>query len=124
MSRAVNHDASKFSEEEWPYFEAATEKLKGLTYGSDEYKQSLSELNPAIDHHQKHNSHHPEFYKDGVNQMSLLDLMEMLADWKAATERHEDGDLYRSLMINKERFNISDQLFDVLYVTAHRMGWL
>jgi hypothetical protein len=31
-------------------------------------------------------------------------LIEMLADWKAATERHHDGDLAKSLEIHRERF--------------------
>ena len=34
----------------------------------------------------------------------------MLADWKAATERHADGDLLRSLRLNTERFGLSPQL--------------
>ena len=44
----------------------------------------------------------------GVNDMTLVDLVEMLADWKAATERHDDGDLAKSLEIQRERFGLSD----------------
>jgi hypothetical protein len=124
MRRAVNHDASKFSEEEWPYFEAATEKLKGLTYGSEEYKQSLAELKPAIDHHNANNAHHPEFHPRGIDSMTLLDLMEMLADWKAATERHSDGNLFRSIEVNEKRFNIGPQLSKILINTSYQMGWI
>jgi hypothetical protein len=44
-------------------------------------------MKPAIQHHYKANSHHPEFYDNGVEGMSLFDVLEMLLDWKAATER-------------------------------------
>lgn len=49
-----------------------------------------------------------------VNQMNLIDLIEMLCDWKAATMRHTDGDIRKSLEINKGRFQISYQLQRIL----------
>jgi hypothetical protein len=55
--------------------------------------------------------------------MSLLDLIEMFADWKAATLRHADGDLSESLKINKERFGLSDQLAQIMQNTMKEMGW-
>lgn len=116
--RAVKHDASKWSKEEWPYFEESTTSLSKLTYGSDEYKQQLEKLKPALEHHYSNNSHHPEFYKNGINEMNLFDLVEMIADWKAATERHEDGDINKSLLNNKARFSISDQLYQILINTV------
>jgi hypothetical protein len=48
----------------------------------------------------------------------------MLADWKAATERHDDGSLARSLTIQEARFGISPQLMDILTNTAVMFGWL
>ncbi len=123
-SRAVHHDASKFSPEEFELFAESTPRLKGLTYGSPEYKASLETLRPAIEHHNANNTHHPEFYRCGVNDMTLLDLVEMLCDWKAATERHADGSLSRSLEINAKRFGIEPQLLRVLMNTADRNGWL
>ncbi len=56
--------------------------------------------------------------------MNLIDIFEMLADWKAATERHDDGSLGRSLTIQASRFNISPQLQSILYNTARDLGWL
>jgi len=78
----------------------------------------------ALDHHYANNRHHPEYFDNGVNGMTLVDLIEMLADWKAAGERHADGSLDRSLIIQKERFDISDQLNDILTNTAREIGWL
>lgn len=56
--------------------------------------------------------------------MSLLDVIEMLCDWKAAGERHTDGSIERSLKVNRERFKISDQLHAILKNSAMEMGWL
>lgn len=122
--RAVKHDASKWSEEEWPAFEIATPRLKTLTYGSEEYKASLRSIKPAIEHHNAHNSHHPEHYGEkGIDGMDLLDLVEMICDWKAAGERHADGSIIRSIEHNRERFKIGPQLEGILRNTVDRMGW-
>jgi hypothetical protein len=56
--------------------------------------------------------------------MTLVDLIEMLADWKAATERHDDGDLAKSLEVQRERFRLSDQLVAILRNTAEQFGWV
>ena len=122
ISRAMSHDESKLLPPEKALFDEQTPKLKSLTYGSDEYKQALKDLKPALDNHYKLNSHHPEHYENGVKDMNLFDLIEMLCDWKAATLRHDDGDFDKSMAINKERFNIPDDLFVVLEKTALYMG--
>jgi len=122
--RAVVHDASKWSEEEWPAFEKATPKLADLEYGSEEYKQSLQDIRPAIDHRQQNNTHHPEFYPNGIEGMTLLDLVEMICDWKAAGERHTTGSIVKSLEHNRDRFGISDQLYAILMNTAKELGWV
>lgn len=45
-----------------------------------------------------------------VNNMSLLDLIEMLVDWLAATKRHNDGDIRKSIEINQARFGYGDEI--------------
>lgn len=122
--RALSHDQSKLRPPEVSIFAEYTPKLRGTTYGSEEYKRFLAEMKPALDHHYANNSHHPEHFENGINGMTLLDLIEMLADWKAATMRHADGDLRRSFEINRERFGIGEQLYSILRNTALRMGWL
>jgi hypothetical protein len=110
VQRAILHDQSKLEEPEASVFEEYTSKLKGSTYGSEEYKQFLAGMKPALDHHYASNSHHPEHYANGIKDMSLLDLVEMIVDWKAATERHADGCITKSLEINQKRFGYSDEL--------------
>lgn len=122
--RAEHHDASKLVEPELSAFNEVTPLLRQLTYGSPEYAAALEALKPALDHHYAANSHHPEHYPAGIDGMDLLDVLEMLCDWKAATMRHADGDLAKSLEINQDRFKISPQLAAILQNTAVRLGWL
>ena len=121
MDRAICHDNSKLYDPEKPLFDKMTPLLKGLTYGSEEYKKSLAELKPALDHHYSHNSHHPEYYKDGINDCNLFDLVEMLCDWKAASERHADGNIFKSIQINKTRFAMADQLAKIFENTVNKL---
>lgn len=116
--RADLHDESKLLSPEKECFDEITPLLEGLTYGSEEYKATLERMKPAIKHHYESNRHHPEYFDNGINDMNLIDLIEMICDWKAASERHADGDIYKSLMINKERFGISDQLLQILRNTV------
>lgn len=122
--RSNEHDRSKLLAPEKEAFDEYTPKLKNSTYGSDEYKGFLAGLKVALDHHYANNSHHPEHYENGIDGMSLFDLVEMLSDWKAAGERHADGSMERSLRVNKDRFKISPQLQSILENTVRELGWL
>ena len=121
ITRTMNHDKSKLGDIEKPLFDEYTPKLKNSTYGSEEYKKFLEELKPALDHHYENNSHHPEHYDNGIQGMDLFDLVEMFFDWKAASKRHEDGNLLKSIDINKDRFNMSDDLVAIFKNTENRM---
>lgn len=123
LCRGVDHDKSKLEEPEKSMYDEFTPKLKELTYGSEEYKESLKGMGVALEHHYEHNSHHPEHYTDGVDGMNLLDLLEMLSDWKAAGLRHKDSSMAKSIEINRTRFRMSEQLVHILENTAKEMGW-
>jgi hypothetical protein len=122
--RGLTHDQSKLVDPELETFNEYTPKLKNSTYGTEEYQGFLKGMGAGLAHHYEHNRHHPEHFGNGIDGMTLVDLVEMLADWKAATERHADGDLARSLRLQKDRFQISGQLSNVLWNTAMAMGWL
>lgn len=119
--RGSVHDQSKLTDPEKALFDEYTPKLKDCTYGSDEYKAFLAGLKPALDHHYANNSHHPEHYSEGIKGMDLFDLVEMAMDWCAAVERHNDGDIFKSLEINAERFQLSNQIVCILHNTFKRM---
>lgn len=123
LNRGERHDQSKLEPEEAEYFAEYTAKLAGTTYGSDEYKGYLEAIKPALNHHYAKNRHHPEHFPDGVNDMTLIDLVEMFCDWKAATMRHNDGNLIKSIEINAKRFNMDSQLRKIFENTAKDMDF-
>lgn len=57
----------------------------------------------------------------GVYGMNVIDLVEMLCDWKAASMRHADGDVMKSIEINRKRFKMSDQIVSIFKNTIDWM---
>jgi len=124
LDRADVHDDSKLGPVEAAMFERVTHRLATTTYGTPEYAACLEDMKAdALPHHYAHNRHHPEHHKNGIEDMTLIDLVEMLADWKAATMRHNDGDLAKSLEHNETRFGIPPTLAKILGNTARELGW-
>lgn len=153
IARAMDHDQSKLESPELEIFTEYTPKLKNSTYGSDEYKGFLMGMGEALKHHYEHNSHHPEHYKkhvciicfkeykelpnhcedcmngtfteeSDIKQMDLLDIVEMFCDWKAATMRHADGNIIKSIDLNKNRFKYSNDIEEIFKNTAKNFAWL
>lgn len=122
--RAAYHDFSKTHGIEKECLDKAGPPER-VPYQSEAYKARMAILRPMIAHHYANNSHHPEHYPDGVNGMDLLDLIEMLCDWKAAAdERDTEGfDIDRSLANAPERWDLQPQLATILRNTAKRLGW-
>ena len=121
LDRSNNHDSSKLSDPELSVFAENTFKLKNLKYGSEEYNESLAAMKPAIEHHYARNRHHPEHHKNGIDDMTLSDILEMFADWKAASERQNNGNILKSIEHNCGRFNINPQLVKIFENTAREM---
>jgi len=118
LNRADNHDQSKLASPEVEMFTEMTDKLAACEYGSEEYNDFRKKLDPILQHHYAHNRHHPEHFKDGINDMNLIDLIEMLCDWKASSTRHNTGNIRKSIEINAPRFGINQQLVGILENTA------
>lgn len=121
--RSIMHDRSKLEEPELSGYEGLSQALKGLTYGTPEHRAALAPYKEIIQHHYASNQHHPEHWQLGVTDMSLLDIIEMLADWKAANDRN-NGDFGHSIQVSVSRFSISEQLHAILINTAKELGWL
>src|SRR5579885_144210 len=115
--RAAVHDNSKYAPEEFEAYEEAFPELQQYAYGTDEFRAALRKIKPAIAHHYQANDHHPEHFEGGANDMNLIQLLEMLCDWLAASERSQT-DFSHGLEMNKERFALSDQLFAILKNTV------
>jgi hypothetical protein len=122
MRRGEMHDDSALGPVEKPTLDERASSLRALVYGSEEYKKSLAELGPALAHHYARNTHHPEHYPTGIAGMDLFDLVEMLLDWKAASERASHGDIILSIDLGIDRFGVEPQLASILRNTALRHG--
>lgn len=110
LRRGEQHDQTKLAPPEVAAFAAKTAELTGTTYGGEDYERNKREIAVALQHHYAHNRHHPEHFKNGIRDMNLLDLVEMFCDWKAASERHADGNIRKSIEHNAGRFNMTPDL--------------
>jgi hypothetical protein len=93
IERAKAHDASKYGPEERIPYVWLTEYHRCRRNGElFEYPEGIAErVKRAIHHHVTSNRHHPEFHAD-PNDMSDVDLIEMVCDWTAmAQEFGQDG---------------------------------
>ena len=118
LIRGKQHDQTKMQSPEVELFTELTPKLHGSTYGSPEYSEFLKDLKPALDHHYANYRHHPENHPNGINDMNLIDVVEMMCDWIASSRRHTDGNIKKSIEINRTRFQMSDQLVNIFKNTA------
>jgi hypothetical protein len=92
IERARVHDSSKFGPEERIPYVWLTEYHRCRSSGEPfEYPEGVAErLKMAIHHHVTTNRHHPEFHAD-PNDMSDVDLIEMVCDWTAMAQEFGEG---------------------------------
>jgi len=121
-ARSRLHDYSKLEEPEKSMYDEYKPKIRETElefgYGSPQYEEVVKQMGAALRHHFDANSHHPEHYPNGINGMSLLDLIEALADWKAASAQYGTP---LNLEANRKRFGMSDQLFEIFQNTVREL---
>ena len=71
--------------------------------------------------HYKRNDHHPEHFENGINDMDLIQLTELICDIQDASKR--SGQTEWNLDAYCEKYGIGDQLKGILVNTKKRMGW-
>ncbi len=117
--RARVHDASKFGpEERIPYvwlteFHRCRRSGEAFTY-PDGMEQRVR---AAVDHHMTVNRHHPDFHTD-PNDMTDVDLIEMVCDWTAMSQEFgEDGGSARGWADKTigERLRLNDDRREFVY---------
>lgn len=124
--RGMEHDASKFREPEFSAYAAGLPALRSCEYDSPEYNRLREEMAPTMDHHYAANRHHPEHWNaphHGLAGMSLIDICEMMADWKAASGGKNGEGFEGVLEKQKMRFGILEPLYSILVNTAKDLEW-
>jgi len=105
-NRAVTHDVTRYD---------PSEIGLGEPEESPAYKM-------ALEQHLTRNSYYPSFYEGGFDEMTMLDMLEFLAEIKASSE--EAGiDFLESLDDMKDNFSISESNYKLLLRTAEDLGW-
>jgi hypothetical protein len=117
--RALLHDLSKFQLDEFEGFVEINQIARKHKYGSPEYQASIT--SDAVALHLSRNSHHPEHHHGGIKDMRLLDLMEMVVDWLAASETYGKTTFGESLQIQKDRFKITDEQYRLIQLIAEEI---
>lgn len=117
--RKENHDLSKLRSPEKEVYDEYIPKLKETPFGSKEYVKVRNEIQEnGLKHHFEENRHHPEHFKNGINDMTIIDLVEMFVDWEASAY-YSDTSFKDGLKFNKKKFNMSEQLYQI-FANTHK----
>ena len=124
ITRGIAHDLSKlYDDESWSFAENR-EDFRNTDYGTPEYEALVKKIQPAIDKHYEKNRHHTEHYPNGYKDMNLIDILEMLADWHAASSRSGGLSEEEGLVIAFEKYGISEEIQQFILNTYIALGWL
>ena len=125
LQRARLHDASKFGPQERVPYIWLTEFHRCRRSGEPfTYPEGMEErVRVAIRHHMTTNRHHPDYHAD-PNDMTDVDLIEMVCDWTAMSQEfNQDGGSARGwadktigsrLPLNEERRKFVYAMIDLL----------
>jgi len=122
--RGLAHDRTKLQQLEFDGFVSTREKFKKANYGTPEYKECVELTRPAVNHHYENNRHHTGFHKNGLNDMTLIDIIEMIADWKAAARRSPDKTLKDTLDYAFKKYGFDAQMQTIVNNTLKQLGWI
>jgi hypothetical protein len=104
MRRAVTHDRTKLISPEREMFAEMTSKLRGLTYGSPEYKECLEQMKgQALGHHYSHNRHHPEFFNERNISSDISDYRDIVRRWLVHNWLGHDFDMIEYQKVDCQR---------------------
>lgn len=143
LRRAEVHDLSKLQDDEFSGFCRINAAARVNKFGSPEYADGMKREKPTIDLHFSRNRHHPERpqlaagihtepddYAYAValdrEQMTFLDIIEMVCDWWAARAGYDDPrsweDTVKLNIENKGRLLSPEQLWLVSSVASFLGG--
>jgi len=104
-TRAEWHDVSKL------------EQIEKSGYMAGQDPAHAAALKSAEAHHHAHNRHHPEHWPRGLAGMTLVDLLEMYADWEALSAG-QGTDMVADIGKYRDVHGMSEELFSTFVATA------
>lgn len=114
--RAINHDKSKLEEPELSLWKKMDQEPR-YPYGSEEYKDKVRRYSDLFNMHYEKNPHHPEHFPNGIQDMTLIDLMEMMCDWISYKDYIRVTEAINIVDKQSNRFGYSDEIKNVLINT-------
>lgn len=116
--RCRTHDNSKLQEPEYSLWKKMDEEQR-CPYGTKEYFDKIERNKKVFDLHYKNNNHHPEHYENGILDMDLVDIMEMLCDWISYKDCISYSEAKETILNQAKRFGIDAQLIFLLLNTIN-----
>lgn len=109
LGKALKHDNSKFSKVETDIIAPCLKLFRNLPYGTMDYDKASEAVKLALNTHYQRNNHHPEHYTryDHEHHMGMLDRIEMIVDWAAASRKGIG--VFKSIGLNKDRYGFDAQ---------------
>jgi hypothetical protein len=123
ISRIIsNHDASKYTREEYPAYLEYFYPSDGTDRDFDNVPKDVDDdFNVAWLHHQKNNPHHWQYWvliKDSGQiipmDMSFDAIMEMLCDWHSFSYLYPESTAYNWYNSNKQNMILSKHTKDII----------
>ena len=116
--RLQEHDESKLEEPEFSLWKKMDEEPR-YPYGSKEYKEKIERYHELFEMHYKKNPHHPEHFQNGISDMTLIDLAEMLCDWISYKDNIRVTEAIEMVEKQSKRFGYSDEIKNMLINTLN-----
>jgi len=111
--RGEEHDLSKLQQPELGWL-IQMDKEPRCEYGTPEYFEKMKRWQKFFIHHYTNNRHHPNHFKFGIYDMTLVDLCEYITDIISYYDEMHVGDALKTIESQKERFGFDEQLSQIL----------
>ena len=101
--------------------DAEFEVLKDIIMHISEVQKNLAEMRAVLE---KSRHHTTGFHENEFADMNLFDILEMLADWKAASRRSPGLSFVDSLPKAFQKYSIPENMQKHIRSTLEYLGWI
>lgn len=114
----MQHDLSKYDEPEKSCYDKYIPMLREAKYGSKEYYEIREKMQKeGLDHHYQVNRHHPEHFKNGIADMTIVDLVMYFIDTYSASTK-SDTPYSEGVKINADKHKLPNELVQIFINTV------